>query len=133
MLDTKNRRSEVADAFAALEAHKDEIGPIRLKTLFEQDPSRGADFSRTFDDLYVDFSRQRITRETLKRLIRLAEAADLRGAVDRMFAGEPVNKTEQRAALHMALRALPEDGMQVAGADISGEVAGVLAAMKRFT
>ncbi len=109
MLVQNCRRPAVAAAFEALIAHRAAIGDTHLRALFEDEPDRGPRFMRRLGDLCVDFSRQKITDETLRLLADLAEAADLSGAIARMYGGAPVNETEQRAALHMALRASEGD------------------------
>ncbi|MCU1401435.1 MAG: pgi [Acidimicrobiales bacterium] len=95
----------VTSAWAALLAHHNDSPPAHLRDLFAEDPQRAATFTRSAADLRADFSKQRITRETLQRLIEVAVAADVEGRRDAMFAGEKINSTEDRAVLHTALRA----------------------------
>ena len=77
---------------------------VHLRTLFAHDPGRFDKFSHRIDDLLVDCSKQRITEETVRLLVELAAATGVEALRDRMFAGEPINETEQRAVLHIALR-----------------------------
>ncbi|MEO1330017.1 MAG: glucose-6-phosphate isomerase [Pseudomonadota bacterium] len=105
----QSRRRRFNDALRALEAHRDRFAGRHLRELFAENPDRGRDLSLSLDDLTVDFSRQKINDETLGLLKDLAEAADLRGSIERMYSGQPVNQTERRAALHMALRASDGD------------------------
>src|SRR5205807_3808432 len=81
------------------------VGDLHLRTLFANDPKRGERLAVEAVGLYLDYSKNRITDETLKLLLRLAEESDLRGRIDAMFRGEKINVTENRAVLHVALRA----------------------------
>ncbi|TFT58316.1 glucose-6-phosphate isomerase, partial [Proteus mirabilis] len=92
-------------AWKALEDHFAVMKDTEMKTLFSQDPSRFDTFSRTFSDqILVDFSKNRITQETLDKLQTLAKECDVAGAIKSMFSGEKINCTEDRAVLHTALR-----------------------------
>ena len=105
-------------AWNALARHHDEIGTTTLRELFDEDPARGRELTLTVGDLYVDYSKHRVTRETLGLLVDLAKAADLEAKRDAMFAGEHINTSEDRAVLHTALR-LPKDAeLTVDGQDI---------------
>ncbi len=97
-------------AWKALEQHFQEIEPKHLRELFDQDPARGTKFTANFEDFYLDYSKHRITEETLKLLLQLAKEAGVAERRDRMFAGERINTTENRAVLHVALRA-PKDAV----------------------
>lgn len=92
-------------AWKAQEAHYQQIRHVHLRTLFAQDQERGDRFASEAVGLYYDYSKNRITDETLRLLLRLAEESGLRGRIDAMFRGEKINVTEQRAILHVALRA----------------------------
>jgi glucose-6-phosphate isomerase len=96
-----------SNAWAALAAHHRWIGKKHLRELFAEDPQRAASLCLPFDDLLFDFSKQRVTAETLNLLVRLAEAAGVPGRIRRMFDGERINDTEDRAVLHVALRRSP--------------------------
>ena len=91
-------------AWHALEAHRDEIAALRTEELFAADPGRGAAFTVSCGGLTVDFSKQRMTAATLARLAALARERDVPGAIERLFTGQHVNVTEDRPALHTALR-----------------------------
>ena len=93
------------DAYKALEAHYQEVGSVHLRTLFAEDPSRGQRLVAEGAGLYLDYSKHRITDETLGRLRALAEECGLRGRIDAMFRGDHINVTEDRAAWHTQLRA----------------------------
>jgi glucose-6-phosphate isomerase len=95
----------VTAAWAALLAHSQDSPVAPLRELFATDPGRAAAFTVTAADLRADFSKQRITAETLRRLLEVAAVADVEGRRDAMFAGERINTTENRAVLHTALRA----------------------------
>lgn len=92
-------------AWKALEAHYQQIRGLHLRQLFEDDPGRGEPMTVEAVGLYLDYSKNRITDETLKLLVQLAEASALRARIDAMFRGERINLTEKRAVLHVALRA----------------------------
>jgi glucose-6-phosphate isomerase len=130
--------TEIADitktsAWTALESHHDQIGSKHLREIFDEDPTRGRDLTLNVGDLYVDYSKHRVTRETLGLLIDLARAADLEARRDAMFAGEHINTSEDRAVLHTALR-LPRDAsLTVDGQDVVADVHSVLDAMGEFT
>ncbi|EQB99970.1 glucose-6-phosphate isomerase [Photorhabdus temperata subsp. temperata M1021] len=102
--------------------------------MFEQDKDRFAKFSATFDDqMLVDFSKNRITTETLEKLQALAKETDVAGAVRSMFSGEKINRTEDRAVLHIALRNRSNTPIIVDGEDVMQQVNAVLAKMKNFS
>jgi glucose-6-phosphate isomerase len=92
-------------AYRALEAHYQQIKHLHLRDLFHEDPSRGTSMSAEAGGLYLDYSKNRITPETLRLLIALAEDCGLRDRIDAMFRGDAINVTEKRAVLHTALRA----------------------------
>ena len=91
-------------AWQALEAHRERIAAQRVDELFAADPGRGPAFTFACGALTVDFSKQRMTQETLERLVALARERDVSGAIERLFTGQRVNTTENRPALHTALR-----------------------------
>src|SRR6202040_2988162 len=92
-------------AWKALEAHYEKVRDLHLRTLFEHDPKRGERLTAEGAGLYLDYSKNRITDETLDLLLQLAEECGLRARIDAMFRGEKINITENRAVLHVALRA----------------------------
>jgi glucose-6-phosphate isomerase len=120
-------------AWNALVEHHDQIGGKHLTDFFAEDPERGRELTLTVGDLYIDYSKHRVTRETLKLLLDLAKTADLEGRRDAMFAGVHINTSEDRAVLHTALR-LPRDAeLVVDGQDVVADVHSVLDAMGEFT
>jgi len=120
-------------AWNALVRHHQEIGDKHLREFFAEDPDRGRELTLTLGDLYVDYSKHRVTRETLGLLVDLAKAADLEGKRDAMFSGVHINTSEDRAVLHTALR-LPKDAsLTVDGQDVVADVHEVLDKMGAFT
>ncbi|MEB3022778.1 glucose-6-phosphate isomerase [[Mycobacterium] crassicus] len=120
-------------AWIALRKHHQEIGDTHLRKFFDEDPERGARFTTTVGDLYIDYSKNRITDETVRLLLDLARAAGLEDRRDAMFAGVHINTSEDRAVLHTALR-LPRDAdLSVDGQDVVADVHSVLEAMGDFT
>ncbi len=120
-------------AWRALEAHYAEIQDRHMRDLFAADPGRFERFSLRLDDLLLDVSKNRITEETLTLLAQLARERGLEAMRDAMFAGEPINGTEGRAVLHIALRNRSNRPIQVGGADIMPDVNRVLAQMRDFS
>ncbi|MCB2054002.1 MAG: glucose-6-phosphate isomerase, partial [Geminicoccaceae bacterium] len=120
-------------AWKALEAHARTLDARHLRDLFAEDGRRFERFSRRLDDLLVDFSKQRITEETLDLLLDLARAVDLEGWRARMFDGRKINTTENRAVLHTALRNRADRPVVTDGQDVMPEVRAVLARMADFS
>lgn len=130
----KNINPTQTAAWKALEQHFEHISKTDIASLFAQDPQRFANFSATFDDqILVDYSKNRITQETLDKLLALAQECDLSGAIQSMFSGEKINRTEDRAVLHIALRNRSNKPILVDGKDVMPEVNAVLAKMKQFS
>jgi glucose-6-phosphate isomerase len=119
--------------FKALEAHYTEIAPKHLRELFAADPKRGEEFALAAEGLYFDFSKNRITAETLKLLVALAEASGLKAKIDAMFSGEKINITEDRAVLHVALRSTPDQVINLDGVNQVPLVHEVLNQMAAFS
>ncbi len=119
-------------AYRALEDHQREIATVHLRELFADDPARGTRMTAEAQGLFLDFSKNRITDETLRLLVELAEQSGLRERIDAMFSGEHINTTEDRAALHVALRAPAGASIVVDGTDVVPEVHAVLDRMARF-
>jgi glucose-6-phosphate isomerase len=94
-------------AWKALQAHYQEVRDLHLRDLFASDSHRGERFAAEAAGIYLDYSKNRITEKTLELLLQLAEESGLRSRIDAMFRGDKVNTTEQRAALHVALRSAP--------------------------
>src|SRR6516225_7235069 len=116
----------------ALERHYDEIRNLHLRKLFADDPRRGEQMTAEAAGIYLDYSKNRITAETLRLLLDLAEAVGLRGRIDAMFRGEKINVSEQRAVLHLALRAPRGASILVDGENVVPEVHAVLDRMAGF-
>ncbi|MGL4647926.1 MAG: glucose-6-phosphate isomerase, partial [Caldilineaceae bacterium] len=119
-------------AWQALAAHREAIGGLHMRDLFAQDPDRFARFSLQLEDLTFDYSKNRMTHETLPLLLTLAEEAGLAQAIEAMFNGERINVTEGRAVLHTALRNRSNTPVLVDGHDVMPDVNRVLANMRGF-
>jgi glucose-6-phosphate isomerase len=117
----------------ALVRHHEQIGDRHLREFFADDPSRGTELSLTVGDLYIDYSKHRITRETLQLLIDLARAAGLEERRDAMFSGVHINTSENRAVLHTALRDPLGVELVVDGQNVVEDVHAVLDKMGDFT
>src|SRR3989440_6167785 len=117
----------------ALQDHYDKVEHDHLRELFAQDPERGAAMTFEVDGLYLDYSKNRVTGETLRLLVALAERSGLRHRIDAMFAGETINVTEDRAVLHVALRAPEGEHIVVEGRDVVPDVHAVLRKMAAFS
>ncbi|UDL90454.1 glucose-6-phosphate isomerase [Mesorhizobium sp. PAMC28654] len=120
-------------AWKALVTHYQEVRVLHLRQLFADDPERGTQFAVDACGLYLDYSKNRITTETVRLLIQLAEACKLRERIEAMFSGQKINVTEQRAVLHTALRAPVGERILVDGIDVVPEVHAVLDKMADFT
>jgi glucose-6-phosphate isomerase len=119
-------------AWQALQRHAGQVRPLHLRTLFAEDPGRGERLAAEAAGIYLDYSKNRLTDETLRLLLHLAEESGLRARIDAMFHGEAINVTERRAVLHVALR-LPRDrSLVVDGQDVVPQVHAVLDRMAAF-
>ena len=119
----KNINPTQTAAWQALQKHFDEMKDVTIADLFAKDGDRFSKFSATFDDqMLVDYSKNRITEETLAKLQDLAKECDLAGAIKSMFSGEKINRTENRAVLHVALRNRSNTPILVDGKDVMPEV-----------
>nr|CAX84235.1 Glucose-6-phosphate isomerase [uncultured bacterium] len=119
-------------AWKALTAHRDQMADIHMRDLFAQDPDRFTTFSCTLEDLLFDYSKNRVTRETMQLLLQLARNCEVETWRERMFNGEKINNTEKRAVLHVALRNLSGRPIRVDGEDVMPGVRAVLDHMRRF-
>ena len=119
-------------AWKALEPHYKQIRDLHLRALFAADPKRGERMTAEAVGLYLDYSKNRITDETLTLLLRLAEECGLRARIDAMFTGEKINITEKRAVLHVALRAPKGTSIVVDGKNVVPQVHQVLDRMSEF-
>jgi glucose-6-phosphate isomerase len=120
-------------AWQALEQHYRQAAPLQMRDLFRQDPRRFDKFTLRLDDLLLDFSKNLVTEETMRLLYDLARQADLPGWTERMFTGQKINTTEDRAVLHIALRNRSNRPILVDGKDVMPEVNAVLAHMRTFS
>ena len=119
-------------AWKALADHAEAIKPLQLRQLFHDDPARGTRLTAEAVGLFLDYSKNRITDETLKLLLELAEQSGLKQHIEAMFTGEKINTTENRAVLHVALRAPKSESIKVDGEDVVPAVHEVLDKMSAF-
>jgi len=122
-----------SSAWNALQRHHDQIATKHLREFFSEDPARGSELTVSVGDLYIDYSKHRVTRETLSLLVDLARAANLERRRDEMFAGVHINTSEDRAVLHVALRMPRGTELIVDGQDVVADVHEVLDRMGDFT
>ena len=120
-------------AWQALEAHYPKVRDLHLRKLFADDPKRGERLAAEAVGIYFDYSKHRITDETLRLLLQLAEEAGLQARIDAMFRGEKINVTEKRAVLHVALRSPKGHSIVVDGEDVVPQVHAVLDKMADFS
>jgi glucose-6-phosphate isomerase len=120
-------------SWKALQAHQEKIRGLHLRTLFADDATRGERLTAEAVGIYLDYSKNRVTDETLALLCRLAEESGLRERIDAMFRGDKINLTENRAVLHVALRAPRGASIVVDGKDVVPEIHAVLGAMADFS
>jgi glucose-6-phosphate isomerase len=125
-------RIDQTPEWEALRRHQRELAEVHLRELFAADPARGETMTCEAGDLYLDWSKQRVTAETIGLLVALAERAGLRRRIDAMFGGERINRTEDRAVLHVALRAPEGSSIEVGGHDVVPDVHEVLGRMRAF-
>ena len=129
----KNVNPTNTQAWKALEAHQSQLAHTTITDLFKQEENRFNDYSLTFENqILVDFSKNKINQETLKLLRQLAKESALNEAINAMFTGEKINRTENRAVLHTALRNRSNSPVYVDGKDVMPEVNAVLAKMSAF-
>lgn len=121
------------ESWKALQAHHDVMASKHMRDLFAEDPDRFRKFSVQFEDILLDYSKNRITSETLSLLLKLVDEVHLKAWIDRMFTGEKINITEDRAVLHIALRNRSNRPIFVDGQDVMPEVNRVLAHMREFS
>ncbi len=129
---TTNEPLTARASWKALRAHHEKVQGLHLRTLFAEDAKRGERLTAEAVGLYLDYSKNRVTDETLKLLRQLAEESGLRGRIDAMFRGDKINLTEDRAVLHTALRAPRGTSIRVDGQDVVPDVHAVLDEMSAF-
>ncbi len=120
-------------AWKALEKHFREVQSLHLRQLFHDDPQRGTRLVVEAEGIYLDYSKNRLTDETIKLLVQLAAESGLKQRIEAMFHGEKINVTEKRAVLHVALRAPQGESIEVDGQDVVPEVHKVLDKMSSFS
>jgi glucose-6-phosphate isomerase len=120
-------------AWKALASHYKAVREVHLRKLFADDPARGERFAVEAAGLYLDYSKNRVTDETLKLLLQLAEESGLKPRIEAMFGGDKINATENRAVLHVALRASRDESIIVDGKDVVPDVHAVLDKMSAFS
>jgi len=126
------RRLHERPAWKALQQHHAKIQNLHLRQLFTEDPQRGKHFAFEAVGLYFDYSKNRVTDETIRLLLDLAAQSGLRERIDAMFSGEKINVTEKRAVLHVALRTMKGDSITVDGVNVVPEIHTVLDQMTAF-
>jgi glucose-6-phosphate isomerase len=119
-------------AWKALTQHAETVKTLQLRQLFKDDPARGTRLTAEAEGLFLDYSKNRVTDETLSLLTQLAEQSGLKQHIEAMFTGEKINITENRAVLHVALRAPKSESIKVDGEDVVPEVHKVLDKMSGF-
>ena len=129
----RNINPSQTNSWRKLSDHYREIEPVQMKDLFAADPDRFKKFSIRFKDLLVDYSKNRITEETLVLLIGLAAETGVKEAIESMFTGQNINTTENRAVLHTALRSRTETPLLVDGENVRPEINAVLQKIKMFS
>ncbi len=129
----QNSNPTKAESWKKLLQHFDIIKNTSIKKLFTEDKNRKENFSIQLDDLFVDFSKNRITNETLKLLVDLAKEAGLKNAIEKQFSGDIINATENRAVLHTALRSNSDTPILIDGKDIKPEIKSVLKSIENFS
>jgi len=117
----------------SLKLHQKDIASASLREMFQLDPNRFDKFHIQLDDLLLDYSKHRISKETISLLVNLAKEANIEGWRDRMFSGEKINSTEHRSVLHTALRQQGQEKIMSEGEDVMPKITHVLQKMKRFT
>src|SRR5258706_16228169 len=127
------KRAVKRSAWKALESHYKTVSNLHLRQLFADDPNRGQRMAVEAVGLYLDYSKNRVTDETLRLLLQLAEESGLRARIDAMFRGEKINITEKRAVLHVALRAPKGASIMVDGKNVVPDVHAVLDKMTAFS
>ena len=119
--------------WSALVKHQAELAGVHLRKLFADDPARGTELAVTAGEIYLDYSKHRVTRETVRLLLDLAECSGLHENIEAMFRGDHINNTENRSVLHIALRKPAGDSLVVDGVDVAAQVREVIEKMADFT
>jgi len=122
-----------SSTWTSLQSHQKTMSGLHMRDLFAQDSKRFDQFSLSFNDILLDYSKNIMTDETISLLMDLARAADVEGWRARMFSGDKINVTENRAVLHVALRNPPDQSVLVDGKNVSGQIHDVLGRMRDFS
>jgi glucose-6-phosphate isomerase len=133
MTGTRTALITQGQAWAALAAHYEIVRKLHLRKLFADDPHRGERLTAEAAGLYLDYSKNRITDETLELLFRLAQECGLQARIEAMFRGDKINLTEGRAVLHVALRAVRGQQILVDGHNVVPDVHAALDKMESFS
>jgi glucose-6-phosphate isomerase len=120
-------------AWKTLLKHYEQMKDVHMRDLFAADKDRFSRFSLSFENILLDYSKNRISQDTMDALLQLAKECQLKEAIEAMFGGEHINKTEDRAVFHVALRNMSDEPLQVDGKDVMPEVREVLQRMKKFS
>ena len=128
-----NSNPTSTDAWKKLESHFNEMNSFSIQKAFNDDSERKNDFSITFDDLFLDYSKNRIDHKTMELLVELANELNLKDAIEKYFSGDTINVTEGRAVLHTALRSNAEDPILIDGKDIKPHIKKTLRKMRIFS
>ena len=133
-METTQKLAPLGDraAWKALKAHAQEIHDTHMKQLFADDPTRGERYTAEAEGIFLDYSKNRVTDETLKLLLELADESGVKAKLEAMFTGQKINVTENRAVLHVALRAPKTESILVDGEDVVPPVHEVLEKMASF-
>ena len=126
-------QTETAAAWSVLQEHREEMQGVEMRHLFDEDPARFETFSLRLGNLLFDYSKNRVTQETMDKLVALAQAAGVPELRDAMFRGDKINTTENRAVLHIALRNRPDHPIYVDGEDVMPSVTQTLDKMRTFS
>ncbi len=132
LMDGSRLHLTQSKAWQALRTHFAEVESVHMRDLFAHDPQRFDKFSVNFNDILLDYSKNRVTEKTMRLLFELAREANVGGWARRMFSGEPINFTEERAVLHVALRNRSNTPIMIGGEDVMPQVNYVLEKMRRF-
>jgi glucose-6-phosphate isomerase len=129
----KNQNPTKTKAWSKLQKDYEELKNVEMKSIFLSDPNRKEKYTLQFNDVTLDFSKNRINDKILQHLMELANEVDLKDGIDKMFSGDVINATENRAVLHTALRANPKKAILVEGKNIMPEVEASLNKMENFS
>ena len=132
-MSLKNQNPTKTKVWSNLQKDYEELKNVEMKSIFLSDPNRKEKYTLQFNDFSLDFSKNRINDKTLQHLVELANDVDLKDGIDKMFSGDVINATENRAVLHTALRANPKKAILVEGKNVMPEVEASLNKMKSFS